>query len=175
MMTAEEKTKRAAERKAARLAGKTAARIAAERNQKPVASITMTIEWKKSAMWGANPNLEAVVTFKDGTAERSPVFRCSGCGYDKTSTVVAEAFNHYLLYKLWAMTADQVKGGHGSGDKGKAPYGICAYSPDHRHYGGGIGMSCYPAISQFIGGTFETLASGKTFDVFRYTDGKSAK
>jgi hypothetical protein len=43
------------------------------------------------------------------------VFRCSGCGYDKTSTVVAEAFNQYLLYKLWAMTAEQIKGGHGSG------------------------------------------------------------
>jgi len=157
-------------RRAARAALKTAARIEAESKQKPVKSMTLTIEWKKNRMYGNNPNLEAEVRFHDGTYDRSPIFKCSGCGYDKISTVVAQAFNHYLLYKLWAMTPEQVKGGHGTGDKGKAPYGINCYSPDHRHFGGGIGISCYPAISEYIGGQWETLASGKTFDVFRYTD-----
>lgn len=157
-------------RRKAKAEAKTLARITAETNQKPVKSITLTIEWKKSRTWGANPHCEAAVYFHDGSFERSPVFKCSGCGYDKTSTVIAEAFNHYLSYKLWAMTAAQIKGGHGSGDSGKAPYGICNYSPEYRHYAGGIGADCYQAISEYIGGTWETISSGKSFNVFRYTD-----
>ncbi len=175
MKTAAEKEAAKIERKTAREAAKTAARIEAERNQKPVRAMTLTIEWKKSRTWGANPNLEAEVWFQDGTFQRSPVFKCSGCGYNKTSTVIAQAFNTYLSYKLWAMTPEQVKGGHGSGDKGAAPYGVSCHNAEHRHYAGGIGERCYKHISEYIGGQWETLASGKTFDVFRYTDGKAAK
>lgn len=176
---------KAEERKQARLAAKAQAKIEVERNQKPVSSITFTIEWAKSRMWNANPHCTAEVWFKDGTFEQSPVFRCSGCGYDKTSTVIADAFNAYLLYKLWAMTPEQIKGGRGSDDKGPAPYGI-NYRPadswtddsgkvhhrtECRYYADGIGMSCYPLIGTFIGGKFETIIGGKAFDVFRYTDG----
>lgn len=167
-----ERQERAEVRKQARIAAKTQARIEAERNQKPVKSITLTIEWKKSRTWGANPNLEAAVSFHDGTFERSPVYKCSGCGYDKTSTVIADVFNAYLKYKLWAMTEEQIKGGHGSNDKGKAPYGISNYRPEYRNFAGGIGAECYRAISEYIGGKWECVSSGKTFDVYRYTDGK---
>ena len=135
-------------------------RIEAERKQKPVKSINLNIEWSKSRTWGANPHLQAEVWFQDGTFERSPDFTCSGCGYDKISTVIAEAFNRYLLYKLWAMTEEQLK---------KKPYGIYV-AEDYRNYSGGIGVSCYSDISEFIGGQWESLASGKTFDAFRYTE-----
>jgi hypothetical protein len=84
--------------------------------------------------------------------------------------VIAEVFNHYLLYKLWAMTPEQIKGGHGTGDKGNAPYGICCYTEGHRHYAGGIGAECYRAISEYISGKWECVADTKTVDVFRYTD-----
>lgn len=174
-------------RRKARQAAKDAARIEAERNQKPVKAVTITIEWKKSRMWGSNPHCEASVEFHDGTYERSPVFKCSGCGYDKTSTVIADVFNRYLLYKLWAMTPEQIKGGRGSGDKGNAPYGINYrqaetwkdsygrehHNPEHRYFAGGIGANCYQAISEYIGGQWEHTADGKMFDVFKYTDGKA--
>jgi hypothetical protein len=31
-----------------------------------------------------------------------------------------------------------------------------------------IGTSCYYNVSEFIGGKFKCVASGKTFDVFEY-------
>lgn len=146
------------------------ARIEAEKNQKPVKKITITIEWRKSRTWGSNPKCEAQIHFKDGSWGSSPVYTCSGCGYDKESTVIADVFNDYLKYKLWQLTPEQLKGGNGSLDPGKAPYGIHLYSDNRPHFGGGIGTSCYPAIAKYIGGEFENVASGKTFDVFTYTD-----
>jgi hypothetical protein len=34
---------------------------------------------------------------------------------------------------------------------------------------GGVGVSCYPGIFDKLGYKFETIASGKTFDVFAIT------
>lgn len=169
-----ERKERAEARKAAKAAAKEAARIEAEKTQRPVKEMTITIEWKRSRTWGMNPHAEAEVRYHDGGFERSAIARASGCGYDKESTVIAELFNTYLKYKLWAMTAEQIKGGHGSMDKGPAPYGISVYS-DGRYYSGGIGTSCYYGIAEYIGGKFERVANGKTFDVYKYTDGVQAE
>jgi len=141
---------------------KEVAQIESEKNQKPVKSITITIEWKKSRTWGSNPNCEAAVSFKDGTFEHSPIYKCSGCGYDKKSTVIADVFNNYLKYKLY--DPKLVK-------KSDPPYGFYI-KEGWKHYNGGVGTSCYHRISEFIGGKFENVASGKTFDVFQYTDNK---
>lgn len=136
------------------------ARIDAEKNQKEVDSITINIEWKKSRMWGHNPKCEASVRFKDGSFEHSPVYTCSGCGYDKESTVIADVFNEYLKYKL-----------HKIGEVKEHPYGMYL-RPDWKTFNGGVGTSCYYRIAEFIGGKFENVGSGKTFDVYKYTDNK---
>lgn len=164
-----EKEKLEARREAKKLA-KELARIEAEKNQKPVKSIDITIEWKRSKTWGSNPNCEARIQYKDGSFDNSPVYKCSGCGYDKESTVIADVFNDYLKYKLWALSDEQIKGGHGSMDSGSAPYGVTNYSKNYRNFAGGIGTNCYYAISEYIGGKFEHVTGGKTFDVYRYTD-----
>jgi len=139
---------------------KEAAQIESEKNQKPVKSITITIEWRKSRTWGANPHCEAAVSFQDGTFEHSPAYTCSGCGYDKESTVIADVFNNYLKYKLY--DPKLVK-------KSDPPYGF-RIKENWKCYNGGVSTSCYYDISRFIGGKFESVASGKTFDVFQYTD-----
>jgi hypothetical protein len=158
-LTPEEKSARAESRKVARVAAKHAARIAAERAQPRVASLTISVEWKKSRTWGHNPHASVRVLFADGTSTYRDGFTCSGCGYDKASTVVGEVFDTFLRYKLW-----EERGG-------TAPYGLYQ-SPLYRSFGHGIGMSCYPSIAEFIGGAFETVASGDSFDVYRYTDGR---
>jgi hypothetical protein len=176
MFTPEELKARREARKAAREAAKEAARIEAEKNQRPVKSITITIEWRKSRIWGNNPHATAEVNYKGDEYprfERRDGFTCSGCGYDKESTVIAEIFNAFLKYKLWQLAPEKRKGGHGSGDNGPAPYGICVYSDNNPHYGGGIGTDCYTrpgGIGEYIGGKFESIGSGKTFDVYKYTD-----
>jgi len=178
-MTSEEKKQRLEDRRAARKQEAEQSRIEAEKNQRPVKCLTITIEWKKSRMWGNNPHAEAKVEYwpvkGQDTYDRRGGFTASGCGYDKESTVIAEVFNFYMKYKLWAMSVDKIRGGMGSGDKGPAPYGINVFeNGNHRYYAGGIGTSCYGPISEFIGGKWTRLASGKTFDVYQYTDNEPA-
>lgn len=150
------------ERRKAREELKEIARIEAEKNQRPVKSIIITIEWAKSKMWGSNPRCQAEVEYKEsdrlnGKFERSPIFRCSGCGYDKESTVIADVFNKYLKYKLYKLS-----------DTTNLPYGI--YLGKEKFYNGGIGTNCYYKISEAIGGKFEHIARGRTFDVYKYID-----
>lgn len=170
-LTEQEKQERREARKAARQAAKESARIEAERNQKPVKTITINIEWIKSRTWGYNPHAEAAVEYWDGSFERVQGFKCSGCGYDKESTVIAEIFNRFLKYKLYEIEALDAKWTikHTPSDKRPRPYGICIRNA-WRDYAEGIGTSCYSNISEYIGGAWEHLANGKSFDCYRYTD-----
>ena len=54
----------------------------------------------------------------------------------------------------------------------KKPYGMTAWQsdPSECYYEGGVGMSCYTAISEYIGGTFKHVASGKTYNSYEYID-----
>lgn len=167
-LTEEQKQANRDAKKAARIQAKIDARIEAEMSQKPVKSLTISIEWAKSRMWGNNPTAEGRIEYTDGTWGHTTPAKASGCGYDKESSVIADIFNQCLVYKLWQLSEDAVKGGHGSGDKGKAPYGINRHD-NHRYFAGAIGTSCYYSICEYLGGKFEHTASGKTFDVYTAT------
>jgi hypothetical protein len=166
-MTEQERKRRREARKREREEAEEAARLEAEKTQKPVRRLAIVIEWKKSATWGRNPRATARAEFADGTCATS-VHKCGGCGYDKESTVIAEAFNTYLKYLLYRLTDEQVKGGHGSGDSGPAPYGICVYD-GRRHFSGGIGANCYYDIAKHIGGEFRRVGGSGTSDVYEFT------
>ena len=177
-LTEEQKqANRLAKQKAKREA-KELAIIEAEKNQEPIKSVLITIEWRKSRMWRSNPHATAEVIYKgtgggeNGTGfVRKDGFTCSGCGYDKESTVIGEIFNEFLKYKLWQLSDNAIRGGNGSLDNGKAPYGIhLSNDKKKRYYGQGIGTNCYYRIAEYIGGKFECVASGKTFDVYKYTE-----
>ena len=176
-LTEQEKKERLEARRKARAEAKEQARIEAEKNQPHVKEITITIEWKKSYMWGSNPHAEAAVTFHDHKAGewgtgffRKDGYTAGGCGYDKESTVIASIFNDFLKYKLHGKLNDVDE--YLNGEKTKIPYGIYINS-QWKHYSGGIGTNCYYKIAEAIGGKFEHVASGKTFDVYKYTDNDS--
>ena len=133
------------------------AQIEAKKNQPKVAEIVISIEWKKSRMYGDNPHCEAKVYFEDGSSTRSKTYKASGCGYDKESTVISDVFNDYLAYKLFEL--DNVT---------SLPYGIQTKTIKP-YYEGGIGTSCYYDIAKTIGGKFEKVASGKTYDAYKFT------
>jgi len=154
-LTPEQKEANKLARKQARKEAKELQRIENEKNQKEVKSISISIEWKKSNMWGYNPNAQARIYHKDNTCSYVSA-KCSGCGYDKESTVIAEIFNAALKYKLHQPL------------KTEKPYGI--YLDNHMHFSGGIGVDCYYNISKAIGGTFKKVASGKTFDCYEYNE-----
>ena len=181
-LTIEEKQARVEQRRNARSQEKESARIESEKNQRHVQELTITIEWSKSRMWGNNPHASVEVHYVEtqqyGNYAHKDGYTASGCGYDKESTVIAEIFNEFLKYKLWELSDETIKGGLGSNDNGPAPYGISIYKRENgygesRYYSGGIGTSCYYPISEYIGGKFEHIASGKTFDVYKYTDGEA--
>lgn len=151
--------------------------IEACKNQKPVRKLVISIEWKKSRTWGANPYASAQVYYKDGTAENKSGYTCSGCGYDKESTVIAEIFNDFLLYELYKK---HKKESYINGEKCDHPYGVYYYGGKHLKpsengyiktpsFNGGVGTSCYYNIAEFIGGTFKHIAWGSTFDVYQFT------
>jgi hypothetical protein len=126
-------------------------------------SITISMDWKRSQMWGNNPQALAEVRTTNNY-NRYESTRVGGCGYDKGSTAVAEAINQSnSLLKAMYTIKDKVKNvkldnrdvfGYGSG------YGLLP------RFEGGVGVSCYNQICNSIGFEFKTKASGKTFDVY---------
>lgn len=169
-LTEEQKKQNREARKLGRRLAANRARIEAEKSQKPVRRLTITIEWRKSRTWGSNPRAEAAVEFRDGTFTRRDGFTCSGCGYDKESTVVSDIFDAFLRYKLWRLPKSKITGGHGSGDTGPAPYGIQHYEGEDgyksRGFADGVGMSCYYRLCEYLGGKLEHVASCKSSDVW---------
>lgn len=125
--------------------------IDTQKNQKPVKDIKINIEWSKQG----NPMCIAWVTYLDNSSNYFTA-KAGGYGYCKESTVIAEIFNYCLAYKLYEMHEVE-----------KKPYGINFYNNKY-YFAGAVGTSCYYNISEFIGGTFEKIASGKTFDAFTF-------
>jgi hypothetical protein len=145
----------------------------------------ISIEWKKSKMWGSNPSAECVYSYKDteGNTRTNRVFSgsISGCGYDKQSTAVANCLNQINeILKLLYTIKNEVLDGNYQDKTGEI---LTGYEPPKNHnlfgygsgYGitpsieGGVGVSCYPSIFAKLGYEFKTIASGKTFDVYTIT------
>lgn len=135
-------------------------------NSGELMSVKISVEWKRSKMWGSNPSAECWATYKDSEGNTNSHYitsgSISGCGFDKLSTAVANCLNQINealkpLYKAKNEMPNKDNRevfGYGSG------YGILPSIE------GGVGTNCYPAIFKSIGYKFETVASGKTFDVF---------
>lgn len=151
-LSAEQKAANKVARQEQKAIAKKFAQIEADKNQKPVNYITFAIEWSKAG----HPTCTAWVHYKDGTAQQVTA-KAGGYGYCKESTVIANIFNASLKYRIYQLT-----------DFDKVPYGVNLYH-DRFYFAGGVGTSCYYEISKFIGGKFERVASGKTFDAFKFT------
>jgi hypothetical protein len=129
----------------------------------------ISIEWKKSKMWGSNPSAECLYSYKDAECNirtnRVISGSIGGCGYDKQSTAVANCLNQIneILKLLYTVKNDNLDKdnrdlfGYGSG------YGLIPSIE------GGVGVSCYPSIFAKLGYEFKTIASGKAFDVYTIT------
>lgn len=117
----------------------------------------ITVEWKKSHMWGSNPK-----AYTNAGYESSSI---GGCKYDKLSTATAEALNSNksilkLLYEKKNANIDKSNHellGYGSG------YGILP------QFEGGVGVSSHIRIIEGIGLKMQTITSTKNVDVFLIT------
>lgn len=118
-------------------------------------SITIDINWKKSRIWGWNPHAEGRVWGENGFAGYYKA-TCSGCGYDKASTVIADILNQCARQMLYNKRRT-IK---------KAPYGI---RKESLSYEGGVGVSCYKNITEWLGGTWHENRRCSTYDYFELT------
>jgi hypothetical protein len=133
-------------------------------NAPELLEITISIEWKRSQMWGSNPNATASEHTTAGY-NKYESGSISGCGYDKESTALANAVNQsnaflklmYFIKENEPTVKNNDLLGYGSG------YGILP------NLEGGVGTSCYIRIMEKLGYKFNKTASGKTFDVYTIT------
>jgi hypothetical protein len=129
--------------------------------------LVVTVEWKKSRMWGSNPRAHTNYGFESDSI--------GGCGYDKLSTALAEALNSCLpvmkeVVKLKEKRMNTPEGkklradgentfnrqvlGYGSG------YGMIP------HFEGGVGVESHRTIIENAGFVFEHPVSTDNTDVF---------
>lgn len=128
-------------------------------NELPVIHIDIEIAWKKNQTWGYNPTATAWVQYSD-KSWKSATARCSGCGYDKASTVVAEVLTELCSGMLWRNRRRAKKAPYG------ARYNETGWPPA---FEGGIGMNCYYDVAKFLGGKMEHVANAKTYDKYVFT------
>lgn len=127
---------------------------------------TLSIEWKRSYMWGNNPTCDAKINTSNHYEYYSSG-SIGGCGYDKQSTSVAKALNQCKsvlkeLYKVKNKPENINKNNHDIFGYGSG-YGFLPYIE------GGAGCECYNRIFNTCGFEFKSSASGKTFDAWTIT------
>lgn len=156
---------RATERKEIREGVKYQKRVEEVKAQPKLESLTITIEWKKSRMWGSNPHATGEARTTEGMRLVGTA-TASGCGYCKRSTVIADLFNQFLRHKLYdsAVLARLAI---------KKPYGMSFPKNGQKWlpcFEGGIGEGCYRQISEAIGGAWECVAYTDNVEVYQYKE-----
>jgi hypothetical protein len=127
-------------------------------NSFDVQSAVINVEWTKSRMWGNNPRASVEVYGVDGEYTNTEGRSVGGCGYDKESTAIAEVLNDLLpIQKLFCLGAEKVNA-YGFNNRYLYPY-----------LNDGVGVNCYYKVFDQLGYKFESVSSGKTFDVYKIT------
>lgn len=124
----------------------------------------VSVEWKRSATWGKNPQATTKIKTANGTTvvTGSPV---SGCGFDKLSEAVARALNASNAVKkvLYQKFEETLQNDPAASLRDVLGYGSGYELPE---FEGGCGVSTFREIFKNCGFLFEEVASGSSFNVF---------
>lgn len=120
-------------------------------------SLVLTIEWKKSAMWGDNPRVYTNYGFEGSSI--------GGSGYDKLSTATAEGLNNFkpILKELYKVYNKNLNSKNVLTKEVLFGYGMGSYSVK---FGSGVGVSCHIDILEKLGFEMKCVTSTKTIDVY---------
>ena len=108
--------------------------------------ISVNVEWRRSATWGYNP----LATTNTNNGQNTGY--ASGCGYDKESAAVAEAFNKDLSILKVLYTIKENGLAAGLSDKSKTACTgvdnrtVCGYGAGYGvlpYFEGGVGVGCF--------------------------------
>lgn len=136
------------------------ARLETVRNAPDINYIQIMIDWKRSATWGYNPTARVItnVSATYGTA--------SGCGYDKESAAIAEAFdkNPSILKLLYTLKENSLQAGISdyshTACTGIDNCNVCGYGAGYSvlpYFEGGVGANCFWAILDKCGYTVRSM------------------
>ena len=118
------------------------------------ASFSVSVEWKKSYMWGYNPTATVCA------AQRRTQDGASGCGYDKGSAAIAGAFN--CNPEIMRILYEHAEKG------GAFPYSVHTFA-GLPSFDGGCGVGCFGPVFAACGYEWRNVASGRLFDAFTCT------
>jgi hypothetical protein len=125
----------------------------------------ITVELKKSRMWGSNPRAYTNYNFEGESI--------GGCGYDKLSTATAQALNSNLsiLKLLYTKQDTWLKEHEFTGDNSEAlEYGV-GYNVLPA-FEGGVGVSSHERVIKGLGLSWMNVTSTSNTDVFMITKGE---
>lgn len=118
--------------------------------------LVITVEWKKSYMWGMNPTAWTNYGFR-GTS-------IGGCGYCKLSTATAQALNDYLpILKLMYIKKNRVI------TQGINNHELLGYGSGYftfPRFEGGVGVESHRAIIEKLGLKWKSITSTDHVDVY---------
>lgn len=123
-------------------------------NAPDLAFVSVSVNWVRSRTWGYNPHVEVITNTGTYTG------MASGCGYDKESAAIADAFNKCdsILKALYRLKENGLKAGK-TDASGRACTGvdnrnICGYGSGYSvlpYFEGGVGASCFWSILKNCG------------------------
>lgn len=129
--------------------------------------MSIHINWKKSATWGANPRGKLIVFHNKGYSLEfyENTYKISSWGYCKESTCTADLFNQsYVIKKLVLdkienllsinRNSREIKGlisQYGLELRESINYGISQYGLNLPRFDGGVGISCHESILRNLG------------------------
>lgn len=131
--------------------------------------LIITVEWKASRMWRANPR--AYSNYNDFVGDS-----IGGCGYDKLSTATAQALNNCfpilkLLYqKKENLLKEFLKKNKDKDNENGFNRDVLGYGSGYNilpAFEGGVGVDSHRHIIEGIGLKWECVTSTKTTDVYR--------
>lgn len=136
-----------------------------EQTTKTIKSMTITVNWVKSNIWGNCPTSEIKVYYNDNSAVTYNGSRAGGCGYDKESTTIANALNqiHELRRELLAIQENNFD----ANSEKLFSYGVSTFEKVP-YFSGGVGFNCFIRNLEKLGFKYNHLATGKMFDVYTF-------
>lgn len=146
------------------------AKVERAENAAPPVTVSISVEWKRSSVWGYNPT--ATVTIYDGNAWKQYTGTASGCGYDKLTAAVGSALNQSaaILNMLYTAKEKAYKRSKAAERAEWKKYGS-ENNCDAIHYGAGYGILPY-----FEGGTgWSSFAGVFAACGYKITESRSAK
>lgn len=147
------------------------AHLEAVANAPEVRYISVNVEYRRSSTWGYNPAVEVITNGESG------IFTgyASGCGYDKESAAVADAFNKSLgiLKVLYTLKEKALEAGESDESKtactGHDNRNCVGYGSGYSvipYFEGGVGVGCFWSILKKAG--FDTVCNyGKHENIYK--------